>query len=282
MVTLIFDCNALYAKSYFAAQDTVTREPDPLKTITYTLNTIFSLLDPDEFHGRLQGVHIDRVLFAWDGAHNKAKKREDKPQVYHDTRVLVRDILGAVFGGATYEHKNYEADDIIATAACELTDDVVYVVSSDKDLMQLQDKHIRFYCLQTKAVLSQAFICNKFNVKHPSHISIALAIQGDSTDAITGIRGWGEKKVKKLFETVPKDAGLEEALEIIDAQIPEDKKDQFYEAFKRTLLNVEVPGVPVPGPVELLGLDEMLALGVAFDQQKYSRVVREYDDITYD
>lgn len=282
MVNAIFDAQSLYAKAYYAAQTIPEHIGNPNKVVELAVNMVFNILDPDIDIGRLSGTRIDRVLFAWDGAHNPLKKRAEKPQAYHDVRMIVRDVFPLVFGGATYEHPKYEADDIVATAACAHPEADTYIFSSDKDLMQLQDKNIHFYCLQTKAVLSQAYVCNKFHVKHPSHIAIALAIAGDSGDSIAGIKGWGPKKVQKLFEAVKPNASLEEALNVIEDQIPDDKKPEFYDALNRTLLNPAVPGVPDPAPIAIIEHADLLNLGISFDQEKYARITQAYDEIPYD
>jgi len=248
MINLVVDGNSIYARSWFAAErDSGT--PDPAKAILFTLTTVFNLLNPD---ANLLGHLFDRTLFAWDSQQNKSKHRAEKPVSYHDTKELLIDMLTALLGSSHYWHDDYEGDDVVATAVfASDPNDTVYVVSGDKDLMMLQGGNCEYYCLNTKAVLSRGFIQNKFNVKRPSQVSLALAILGDKVDNIPGIKGWGPKKVRKLFELVTPKMNFEQALQTIDAQVPQVFRQVFYESLERVLLKTDVPGVPPPAPLVL-------------------------------
>lgn len=249
MTDLIVDGNSLYARSWFAAES-LTHRPNPAKAIQFSLATLFSLLNPDT---NLLGRLFDRTLFAWDSQQNKSKHRAEKPPEYHETKTLLLDVLTALLGTVHYWHNDYEADDIVATAVynSEPTD-TVYIVSGDKDLMQLQGGNCEYYCLNTKGVLSRGFIQNKFlGIKRPNQVALALAVLGDSVDNVPGIHGWGPKKVKKLFDLVTPDMNFERALQTIDAQVPQEHKEVFYESLERVLLKTDVPGVPAPAPLVL-------------------------------
>ena len=89
-------------------------------------------------------------------------------------------------------------------------------------------------------------ILQRWKIKRPIQLAIALAIQGDSSDNISGIKGWGPKKVEKLFESVTPDMEFEAALSAIVSQIPENKQEEFFESLDLTLLDCDIPGVPSP------------------------------------
>ena len=172
-----------------------------------------------------------------------------------------------MLGSAHAENPKFEGDDLVATAVHSSTARNVYVVSGDKDLMQLQSEHVHYYCLNTKAVLSNAFINSKWHIKRPSHVAIALAIIGDPVDNIKGIYGWGPKKVKRLFESITPKMDFASVVSAIDAQVPKEHKEAFWNSLDRTLLHHDVPGVPEPAPLTFVDPAEVAALdlpGIAY------------------
>lgn len=263
MNTLLADGNSLYARSYFAAVHSGYGE---VKALHFALRTLLDLLNAHNTQ-RL-GVRVGATLFGWDQKRNADKKRDEKPPEYHSSKEVFQELLTALFGAAHAGHDKYEADDIIATAVAQKRpEDRAYIISGDKDLMQLAGQPgVFYYSLTEKALLSTQFIINRWKVQHPEQIALALAIIGDPVDAIPGVPKWGKKKCQKLFEAMPKGLDLEEAARWIDIKIPVEVRDAFWASLDRTLLRTDIPGVPEPAPLVLadpslledLGLDELL------------------------
>lgn len=272
MIDLVFDANSLYARSWFAAQRLT---PEPKEALRLSINTILLLLNTET---NKIGTAIDRMLFAWDSQQNKSKNREAKPPEYHDTKAILKDILEFMFGAVNTENKDWEGDDIVATVVARTKkQDTVYIVSGDKDLMQLQGGNCLYYSLNDKAVLSDAFIRHKFqHIHRPSQIALVLAIVGDQVDNIPGIFGYGPKRCQKLFEAVTEDMSILEAAEAIAAQLPPKQLDEFWTALDRTLLNTQVPGVPDPAPVVLAKPSDVKDLGIPQIGYYYQQVWQAY------
>jgi 5'-3' exonuclease len=96
---------------------------------------------------------------------------------------------------------------------------------------------VRYYCLNKKSFLRTDDVVEKWSVKRPSHIAIALAILGDQGDGISGIKGWGPVKVAKLFESVTPEMSFEEAVLEVDSQIPDGLKQTYYDCLEATILH---------------------------------------------
>lgn len=236
------------------------------------LTTVLSILEvtPNRI-----GVPFDRTLFCWDGKNKKDKQRSPKPQEYYTTLESCREALTLLLDTAHAQPDTFEGDDAVATAVFRDTGDV-YVVSGDKDLTQLVGRNVRYYCLNNKSVLSEPFITEKWHIKQPNQVSIALAVIGDSVDRIPGIRGWGPKKVKSLFEKVTPDMDYAAALAAVEAQIPEDKLQSFYESLEAVLLNPGVPDVPEPRQLVFAEPEVVAALELPAVMAAYERTVRSY------
>lgn len=272
MTDLVFDANSLYARSWFAAQRI---SADPREAIRLSINTVLLLLNPDT---NKIGSFFDRTLFAWDNNQNKAKNRDQKPAIYHETKALLKDVLEFMLGTINVDSPDAEGDDIVATVVYNTPPgNLIYVVSGDKDLMQLQGGQCQYYSLNDKAVLSASYIIHKFhNIKRPIQIALELAIVGDPVDCIDGIKGYGEVRCKKLFEAVTPDMSFETALNAIVAQLPEERAAEFYEALERTLLKNNVPGIPSPAPLVLRSPAEIDDLGIPQISHYYRQVHMAY------
>jgi len=93
-----------------------------------------------------------------------------------------------------FRAEGYEADDIIATLV-EHTENQgieVIVFSGDKDLMQLVSPNTKIFSPMTQQKYGQDEVLEKFGV-HPELVADLLAIIGDKSDNIPGIKGAGTK-----------------------------------------------------------------------------------------
>jgi DNA polymerase I len=101
------------------------------------------------------------------------------------------------------EKEGFEADDIIGTLAEQYKkDNKIYIVSSDKDLLQLVDDNVE--AIRPQKGISEINIVKKENVREilgvaPEQIPDYLAITGDTSDNIPGVKGIGDKGAVQLL-----------------------------------------------------------------------------------
>ncbi len=265
MTDLIVDANSLYARAWYATKE------DAYETVRASVNAVLGLINPERI-----GEPVGRTLFCWDGGQKKAKERAERPPEYEGTKPRLKRILEALLGTRNVRIEGYEADDVIATAAFASPADHVVLASGDKDLHQLQGGNISYYDLNTRGFISSREIIAQWHVRRPSHVAIALAIIGDSVDKIAGIRGWGPKKVEKLFESVRSDMPFDQVLKMVEAQIPPDKMPEFQESLELTLLNSSVPGVPEPAPLKLAPEGMLVEYGLEECSSLYTKITAQY------
>ena len=95
-----------------------------------------------------------------------------------------------------------EADDIIAHLATTITQDNddsrAFIVSSDKDFIQLVSDQITVYRPIEKDFYTRDTIVEKFGVL-PENFILYKVLMGDASDKIPGIKGLGVKKLMKFF-----------------------------------------------------------------------------------
>jgi len=96
-----------------------------------------------------------------------------------------------------------EADDIIAYLSNVLSskDTRTFIVSSDKDFIQLVDYYKVLYRPMEKEFYTKDFMISKYGFP-PENFIIYKLLMGDSSDNIRGIKGLGLKKLYKLFPQI--------------------------------------------------------------------------------
>ena len=117
-----------------------------------------------------------------------------------------------------------EADDIIAhlcTVLPEQEKDKVFIVSSDKDFIQLVNKNVIVYRPMEKEFYTEDTVKEKYNMS-PSNFIIYKTLMGDNSDKVKGIKGLGEKKLYKLFpELQERDLTLDDVYNICEGKFKE-------------------------------------------------------------
>ena len=118
-----------------------------------------------------------------------------------------------------------EADDVIAYMSDKLVksaDDRVFIVSSDKDYLQLISQQVIVYRPIEREYYTEATVRDKFKLD-PHNFILYKSLMGDSSDALPGIKGLGEKKLFKLFpELSTQDLTFEDILEISEKRMTEN------------------------------------------------------------
>jgi len=94
-----------------------------------------------------------------------------------------------------------EADDIIAFLSVEMTKNKktqAYIVSSDKDFLQLVDDNITVYAAMEKEFYTPKKVKEKYGIESYNFLTYKI-LMGDNSDKIPGIKGLGPKKLPKMF-----------------------------------------------------------------------------------
>ena len=114
------------------------------------------------------------------------------------------------FNISIFEMPGYEADDLIGTVAKEAGKkrSNVFIVTADKDMLQLVDENIKIYDPVKDRILDVEYVKEKFGVA-PERVPEFMALTGDAADNIPGIKGIGEKTAKELLTAFK---GLDELL----------------------------------------------------------------------
>ena len=99
-----------------------------------------------------------------------------------------------------------EADDIIAYMSSIIPskpEDKVFIVSSDKDFLQLVNENVIVYRPMEKEYYTDQTIKEKYNMP-PHNFILYKTLLGDNSDKVKGVKGLGEKGLLKKFPELAK------------------------------------------------------------------------------
>ncbi|WP_298492370.1 DNA polymerase I [uncultured Maritimibacter sp.] len=139
--------------------------------------------------------------------------RDEMPEDLRPQIPLTREATIA-FNIACKEMEGWEADDIIATLACQARDagGRVTILSSDKDLMQLVGDGVEMLDPMKNKRIDRDGVIEKFGVG-PERVVDVQALAGDSVDNVPGAPGIGIKTAALLINEY---GSLEELLDRAD------------------------------------------------------------------
>jgi DNA polymerase-1 len=116
---------------------------------------------------------------------------------------------------------NLEADDIIAYICLTYLQDVdTVIMSSDKDFLQLVNHNTQVWAPTKKKMYGIDEVIEEYNI-HPHNITINRILEGDKSDNIDGVNGFGVKRLAKMFPflTEEKKYTLDEIKEYAEANV---------------------------------------------------------------
>jgi DNA polymerase-1 len=178
------------------------------------------------------------------------------------------------------ELAGFEADDVIGTLArkAAATSHTVYVVSSDKDMMQLVNDKV---CILNPP--KDNLICDATKVEEilgvpPERVVDIMALRGDTIDNIPGAPGIGDKgsvEIIKRFGTV--EQALERASEVEKKTYRESlQNNRDIILFSKSMATIDT-NVPVELDVEAMraGAPALEALRELFTELEFTTLLKE-------
>ena len=176
-------------------------------------------------------------------------KREAMPEDLRRQIPYIRRSL-EVFRIPILEAEGFEADDVIGTLSCRAAErgHDVFIVSGDKDMMQLVNERVKVLNPQKdNLVLDAAKVTETLGVP-PEKVVDVMALRGDTIDNIPGAPGIGDKgSVDLIKEFGSVEAVLDHAAEV--------KRKSYRESLEQNrdavLLSKELVTIDCNVPLEL-------------------------------
>jgi DNA polymerase-1 len=178
------------------------------------------------------------------------------------------------------EAQGFEADDVIGTLAREAAEvgHEVFIVSGDKDMMQLVTEHVKVLNPQKDNLILDAAKVNEVLGVPPEKVVDVMALRGDNIDNIPGAPGIGDKgSVDLIVEFGTVEAVLDRASEV--------KRKSYRESLEQNrdavLLSKELVTIDrhVPLPLDLAAMQtqepDLEACRALFSELEFTSMLRE-------
>ncbi|MGI7739005.1 DNA polymerase I [Campylobacter jejuni] len=212
----IIDTFGFFFRLYYALKDFKNSQGQASGMISGFANFIYSLKNEHK---------SDYIVFALDSKgktfrseidpNYKQNRTPPPPELLEQIPICIKMI--EKMGFISVSREGYEADDIIASfvKTCENRDIFVRIITQDKDLYQLiKDGKTSIYSPISKNDYDEAACLEKYGVK-PNQIRDFLALCGDSSDNIPGVKGIGAKGAKTLLDEFGSIEGIYENLTLV-------------------------------------------------------------------
>jgi DNA polymerase-1 len=177
----------------------------------------------------------------------KANRKETPPDLIQQ-QPYIRRALEAFRIPILY-YDGFEADDVIGTLSCKLSalGHKVYVVSSDKDMMQLvNDDVVILNPTKDNLILDRAGVEQNLGVP-PERVVDVMALRGDSVDNIPGAPGIGDKGSVELIQQF---GSVEAALDRADEVKKKTYRESLQNNRENILLSKELVTIHTSVPIE--------------------------------
>lgn len=271
---LLIDGNSMLFRAFYA-----TSYGEIMKTSfgEYT-NAVFTFITM--LNKALKQIDPEYVVVAFD----KGKKtfRHEKLESYKEGRkqtpeelvsqfALVRKMLQA-YNIKYLEYDYIEADDIVGTIAKKYSQVHHFILSSDKDLLQLVDENIS-YLMMKKGMSDLLEITNKNIVEHFGVTAFQIpdfkGLMGDKSDNIKGVEGVGEKTALKFLSEYGNIENLYANIEQVKGKIKEKLISGKQDAF----LSKEIATIKQDVEIE----EELEDFVLNIDYQSLEKFLKDYE-----
>src|SRR5437899_1144783 len=178
------------------------------------------------------------------------------------------------------QSEGYEADDVIGTLARKAAAESysVYVVSSDKDMMQLVNDRVCVLNPPKDNLICDASMVEEILGVPPNRVVDVMALRGDSIDNIPGAPGIGDKGSVELIKRF---GSVEAALDRASEVEKKTYRESLLNNREAVLLSKTLATIDSNVPIELdiysmqAGEPEIEALRALFTELEFTSLLKE-------
>ena len=196
----LVDVSSMFFRAYYAVRPLTSPSGLPVNAIYGFLSMIIKLLKDEK---------PEFMVFCYDRKEPSFRKelyddyKANRTEMPDDLALQIPYIkkLADLLGVPSLEVEGYEADDIIGTLTRfgQQQNLEVVIVSGDKDFGQLIQEHTYLYDTMKNVKYDSQGVFEKWGIR-PDQFIDYLAIVGDTSDNVPGVKGIGEKGALKLLQ----------------------------------------------------------------------------------
>ncbi|WP_448587364.1 5'-3' exonuclease [Thermocrinis sp.] len=234
----LFDGSAFLYRSFFALPPLSTKSGFPTSAIYGFLRSILSILKTERPHYIAIAFDLPAPTQRKLAYSEYKSKRPPTPEPLKAQIWVIKELI-PLLGIKLVEKAGYEADDLIAYLTSRALEKGfrVKIYSPDKDLLQLVQEG-RVWVINP--ILNEAFdekkVREKFGVE-PRQLADYLALVGDKTDNIEGVKGVGPKTALNLLREYGSIEGILSRWDEFEKAFPHAEREKLELAYQLVKLN---------------------------------------------
>lgn len=203
---LLIDGHSIMSRAFYGIPELTNSQGLHTNAVYGFLNILLKVLDEEQADHLAVAFDVHEPTFRHKMFDGYKGTRKPMPQELHEQIPVIQEVLTAMHI-PLLKKGGFEADDLLGTVAkrAQAKGVDVTIVSGDRDLLQLSDKHIKIYLPKTSKGVTTAEIYYPDDVKKtwgvtPSEFIDLKALMGDTSDNIPGVAGLGPKSAEWIIQ----------------------------------------------------------------------------------
>ena len=272
---VLIDGHSILNRAFYGVPPLNNSQGVPTNAVYGFLNIMFRILDEEEAEYLAVAFDLPAPTFRHLEYPEYKGTRKPMPEELHAQVPLIKEVLKAM-GIPILAKEGYEADDIIGTIAKRFQAEGldVSVISGDRDLLQLSDRHILIRIPKTSRGQTQVFNYYPEDVKAeyqvtPEEFIDVKGLMGDASDNIPGVPSIGEKTAVAIISAWH---SIENAYQHLDELKPPRARKALEEHYDLALFSKKLATICLTAPVSP-ELSEM-RIGNLYTNEAYELIRR--------
>ncbi|MFY1616667.1 DNA polymerase I [Micromonospora sp. WMMD736] len=249
---LLVDGHSMAYRAFFAlpVENFSTTTGQPTNAVYGFTSMLINVLRDEQPTHIVVAFDVSRRSFRTDKYAEYKAGRSETPTDFKGQVSLVKEVLAAL-QIPVVEKEGYEADDVIATLACQARDQgmSVLISSGDRDAFQLVDDQITVLYprkgVSDLARMDPAAIEAKYGVPPQQYRDLA-ALVGETSDNLPGIPGVGPKTAAKWITTYGGVEGVIARADEIKGKAGDSLRERLADVIRNYEINCLVSDLELP------------------------------------
>lgn len=241
---ILIDSNSLINKAFYAMPPLMNKKGEPTGAVYGFLSMLIKLIDELEPTHIVAAFDLKAPTFRHKIYADYKAGRRPMPEELVKQIPMLKEMLKAM-DIKICELSGYEADDILGTLSVRF-DDLTYVVSGDKDTLQLVSENTEVWLAKKGITEVDKYTLKKMSEAGflPYQVVEFKALSGDSSDNIKGVKGVGEKTARDLLTKYENLENIYEHIDELKGKLKEkliDGRDSAFFSRQLATINVNTP-----------------------------------------
>ena len=272
---MILDGNSLLFRAFYALPPLKTKKGQYTNAVYGFLSMLYKLIDTYSPEYLCVAFDPEKPTFRHQQYKDYKATRQKAPSELVQQFQLIRDVLD-IHRIKRVEVEGFEADDLAGTFACAAKEQVtdVYLVTSDKDYLQLIDENVKVILTKKGVSNTEEMDLKSMEEEYgltPEQFVDLKSLMGDSSDNIPGVSGVGEKTALKLMQEYKSLDNIYENIDSIKGKLKEKLEADKMQAYMSQTLARIITDIPIEFDIEEFKMQkpDMKKLSELYDELEF-------------